>query len=137
MIDLGPGEKSARRLEISLPRGQVHSATPSSSFCNSPRFLEVMIMREDCQPSHVESTGQLTWKLMKPPCQAPWQIGPALLLGWGVVKAQMLPGDEMQPCLGKSYQSWGCRWGLGPDPTPHRWALLSSQEPPTVIQRRS
>lgn len=26
----------------------------------------------------------------------------------------------MQPCLEESHQSWGCRWGLGPDPTPCR-----------------
>lgn len=57
---------------------------------------------------------------MKPPCQAPWQTGPVLPLGWGVVRAQRLSRDEVLPCLGESLQSWGCRWGLGPDPTPCR-----------------
>ena len=59
---------------------------------------------------------------MKPPCQAPWQTGPVLPLGWGVVRAQRLSRDEVLPCLGESPSpgAAGGAWGLTPlpaDPT--------------------
>ena len=62
--------------------------------------------------------------------------------GWEWLGLKGSPETRCCPVWGNhsSPGAAGGAWGLTPlpaDPTCTRWALLSSQEPPTVIQRRS